>query len=366
MSEARALELQELAWTLQADGRLDEAATACREAIEEMGGEDAQSPDIANLLNDAAEIEVERQQFEVGLALAMRAAAIEERLGPAFSGDDAAQVRIRTCGLLGEGFRRQGAFDDAERALRCGLDVATAEFGADSEAAAGAANDLAVLYKYAGRFDDALQHYARTLPILERAYGQESAEAAIVWHNIGGALHAAGRFAEAEPPARRAWQLSAKRYGEHDWRSAIDAAALAAVLDGLGRYQEARSLHEKALASVRSHFGEDHVEVASVLHNLAASLDSLGLVASAADHYRRALDIRDRILGAESLDTALTCNNFGALLARCHHHDEARALLERANRVFARALAPAHPQRLAVEANLRRVGLVADPRGHEP
>ena len=64
MNADRAVELQEQAWNLQAEGKLDEAATAVRKALlvlEESG--EANSPDAANLLNDFAEIESERQSF---------------------------------------------------------------------------------------------------------------------------------------------------------------------------------------------------------------------------------------------------------------------------------------------------------------
>ena len=65
MNAGRAIELQEQAWSLQAEGKLDQALIACREALrlmEESEGPD--SPDAANLLNDLAEIENDRQNFD--------------------------------------------------------------------------------------------------------------------------------------------------------------------------------------------------------------------------------------------------------------------------------------------------------------
>jgi hypothetical protein len=73
MTVARAVELQEQSWTLEAEGKLDEASCACREALRLMEcAEGRDSPDVANLLNDLAEIEQERQNFAEALALAMR------------------------------------------------------------------------------------------------------------------------------------------------------------------------------------------------------------------------------------------------------------------------------------------------------
>ena len=77
MTIERAIELQEQSWTLQAEGKLDEASCACREALRLIDlSEGANSPDVANLLNDLAEIEQERQNFAEALALAERARSI--------------------------------------------------------------------------------------------------------------------------------------------------------------------------------------------------------------------------------------------------------------------------------------------------
>jgi len=94
MTVERAIELQEQSWNLQAEGKLDEASRACREALALMeAAEGPDSPDVANLLNDLAEIEQERQNFAEALALAGRAPSIEGAVPPGL-------VRLpdRSCG----------------------------------------------------------------------------------------------------------------------------------------------------------------------------------------------------------------------------------------------------------------------------
>jgi tetratricopeptide (TPR) repeat protein len=104
MTVARAVELQEQSWTLEAEGKLDEASCACREALRLMEcAEGRDSPDVANLLNDLAEIEQERQNFAEALALAKRAQSVEAALGEHFAGEQAARIRAR---------RRTGARQD--------------------------------------------------------------------------------------------------------------------------------------------------------------------------------------------------------------------------------------------------------------
>jgi tetratricopeptide (TPR) repeat protein len=125
-----AVELQEQAWDLQAEGKLEEAATAVRKALlllEEAG--QATSPDAANLLNDLAEIESERQSFEDALVLAEQAHSIEDQLGDGFAGEDAAHIRARTMGLIGEICRMRGDFVRAEASLKEALRIMATEFG---------------------------------------------------------------------------------------------------------------------------------------------------------------------------------------------------------------------------------------------
>ena len=128
MSAERAAALQEQAWSLQAEGKLEDALTAGREALrlmEESEGPD--SPEVANLLNDLAEIEQDRQEFRSALALAGRAQEIEDRLGDAFTGEGAVPIRVKTLSLLGAIRGIRGDYALGERDLQQALAIAAAE-----------------------------------------------------------------------------------------------------------------------------------------------------------------------------------------------------------------------------------------------
>lgn len=311
----RAVQLQDQAWNLQAAGKLEEAATAGREAVlllEESG--EADSPDAANLLNDLAEIESERQNFQAVLVLAERAHSIEDQLGNSFTGEDAAHIRARTLGLIGEICRVRGDLVRAEVSLREALRIVAAEFGEASEHLADARNNLAVLYKACGRFDEGLHLYQQALDAALRLKGEDCQASSVIYHNIGGILQAKGDFTAAEPPGRNAWEISRRLFGEDDLRTLFDAVAYAAILDGLRRYDESEAIYRRALAKFEKTFGPEHYEVAANLHNLAAVLCTRGQLDEAERFYRRALAIKEKLLGAESPDAALTRNNLGALL----------------------------------------------------
>jgi tetratricopeptide (TPR) repeat protein len=348
-----AVELQEKAWSLQAEGKLEEAAAAVGKALlllEESG--EANSPDAANLLNDLAEIESERQNFQDALLLAERAHSIEDQLVDSFAGADAAQIRARTMGLIGEICRMRGDLVRAEVSLKEALRIVSTEFGEVSEHAANARNNLAVLYKACGRFDEGLHLYQQALDSVMKWSGEDCLASSVIYHNIGGILHAKGDFTTAEPPGRKAWEISRRLLGEDDPRTLLDAVAYAAIVDGLQRYDESEAIYRRALAIFEQTFGPEHYEVASNLHNLAAVLCARGDLDQAEKLYRRALGIKEKLLGEDSPDAALTLNNLGALLTRAGRPEEAAGLLQRAVTILYDRVAPDHPHLALARANL--------------
>jgi len=367
MNTDRAVELQEQAWKLQAEGNLEQAAVTCRNALlllEESG--EAGSPDAANLLNDLAEIENERQNFKVVLALAERAQEIEDRLGDCFTGAAAAQICAKTKGLIGEICRLHGDFPRAEASLNEALQILATEFGEASVEVAEARNNLAVFYKYSGRFDEGLRLYRQSLRTLTAIYGEDCLASSVIYHNIGGILHSKGDFTAAEPPGRKAWTISRRLLGEDDPRTLFDAVACAAILDGLQRYGESETIYRRVLAIFEATFGPEHYEVAANLHNLAAVLCTRGDLDEAEQFYRRALAIKEKLLGADSPDAALTRNNLGALLNLAGRPEEATGLLQSAVAVLQDRFTPDHPHLALARANLKSALLSSMGRTQNP
>ena len=337
---ARAVELQARSWQLHAAGQLDEALAKGREALQIVGTiEGPASADAANLLNDLAEIECDRQQFQTGLGLVDQARQAD------MSEDDptCVLIRIRTLTLGGTLSRLLGRYAAAEADLDVALRLAVTQFGDHSPEAAESRNHLGVLFKYCGRYDDGLRLYGEALRAIAARYGQESLEAATVLHNIGGIFHAAGRFAEAEGPARTAWQISGERLGPDDLHTQRDAVAYAAVLDGLARYAESEPIYRQALAIFERALGPIHDDVACTLHNLAEVLAARGDTGGAERHFRRALTIKEDLFGPDSHDAALTRLGLGRLLGETGRRDEAVEALTAVVHSLERSLAPGHP-----------------------
>jgi tetratricopeptide (TPR) repeat protein len=354
MTLEHAIGLLEWSWKLQEAGRLTEASRACSEALRLMEAlEGPTSPDVANLLNELAEIEQARQSFASALTLVERARSIESVLGDRFTGEDAARIRIGTLARAGALHRIQGDYPRAESDLRNALTLAVDQFGDTSEDASAARNNLGVLYKYWGRFDDGLRLYTEALGSIVALNGEQSLAAAAVYHNIGGILHARGDHAGAEEPARKAWDITRRQLGDDEPRTMIDAAAYAAVLDGLDRSNESEPIYRQALAIFEQAYGPDHEEIASTLHNLGAVLAARGEHPEAERCYKRALAIRELLLDDESPDVALTRNNLGKLLTEMDRPAEATSLLKSAVAALEKQLMPGHPHLRRIRENLK-------------
>jgi tetratricopeptide (TPR) repeat protein len=353
-SSERVAILQESMWELQAEGKLDEAVAACLEALRflECAGESC-SADAANLLNDLAEVESERQNAGAAFSSARRAQEIEDRLAGQFRGELAARIRARTLKLIGEAQQVQGEYQDAGTSLKGALEIVEAEFGDDSIEAANASNDLAVVYKYWGQFDEGLRLYKRALPTVIAHYGEDSLEAATLYHNIGGILHSAGDPLSAEQPGKKAWDISRRLLGEDDPRVQMDAVAYAAILDGLQRYEESETIYRAALPILEEHFGSEHYEVAAVMHNLAAVLCMRGERREAEHLYRMCLAIQEKVLGHDHPEVTLTCNNLGNLLNSEGRHSEAIPLVQKAVTILQKRLQEDHPHLSRALANLK-------------
>jgi tetratricopeptide (TPR) repeat protein len=354
MNTTRAMELQESAWACHSRGELDQARDLTLEALRLVQTvEGPASHDAANLLNELAELELDRADLGGAWAFARQAHEVEVGWRDAPSSDDATRIRVKTSSVLGSIRQAQGRYQLAEAHLTEALALAR-ELGDGSEEAALARNALGVLYKFWGRFEDALSLYERALDALSALHGEDSLAVGVVLHNIGGARHAQGRFSDAAEPGRKAWLISRAHLGATHPRALADATAYAAILDGLERYAECETICRDAHAALESSLGPDHYEVASTLHNLAAAVEAQGRAEEAEQLYRRALAQKLRLLGEDHPDVALTCNNLGRLLIDMGRVDESVQLLETAVAILDNRLLPSHPARLAATSNLER------------
>jgi tetratricopeptide (TPR) repeat protein len=136
------------------------------------------------------------------------------------------EFRVWSMTNLGDLYRQNGRYREAEALLRQALATAEQVFGPNDPNVLVILNNLAVLYKCIGEFDEAEQLYKRALAMIEREPEVDDEKVATLYHNLGGLEHTRGRYAEGELLARRSVQLREGTLGPNHVELAADLAAL--------------------------------------------------------------------------------------------------------------------------------------------
>ena len=353
MTIENAIKLQDTGWTLVHKGKIADGLKQIEEALRLFELiEGSESPDVANLLNDIAEIENNLERFKLAITHATRSMEITDKLGRKFTGEDAARIRARSRTILGTVHRELGDYKLGESYLKDALKINKKQFGDEDPETATSQNNLAIVYKYMGHIEKGLALYQDALRKLIAEYGEDALALSPLYHNIGGILHAAGRYAEAEEPGRKAWEISKAALGRNNPQTVADGAAYAGILDGLGRYKESEPIYKHALKRFEKLYGPDNYEIAVNLNNLAALKAAQGKNVEAEAHYRRSIEIKEKLFGKSHPDIALALNNLGSLLNGTGRHKEAVVVYKRALKMFEKTLKKDHPKLKLVRENL--------------
>jgi tetratricopeptide (TPR) repeat protein len=236
----------------------------------------------------------------------------------------------------------RGRYAEAEPLHRRGLAIREKVLGPEHPDVAASLNNLAVLLKSQGKYAEAEPLCRRALAIREKVLGSEHPDVAASLNNLAKLLYAQGKYAVAEPLYRRALAIWEKALGPEHPDVAQSLNNLAVLLDSQGKYAETEPLHRRALAIWEKALGPEHPDVAASLNNLAVLLKSQGKYAEAEPPYRRALVIMEKSLGPEHPDVAVSLNNLAALLKARGKYAEAEPLHRRALATWEKALGPEH------------------------
>jgi tetratricopeptide (TPR) repeat protein len=352
-----------LSQTLISEGKLDEADTLIRRALElyqKRLGPD--HPRFGGALKVQASIEALRGRDREAEDHYRQALAIDEKAigqqSPAVAGD-----LINLVPLL----KRAGKLPDAKAAIERALAINTAQFGTDSPMTAGAMLTSANMAYEAGQYADARQTIDRIRRIQERSIGPEHYLLAGIWTFMARLDLAQGKpddarasidraaliVGKALPPAHPSnidvllgkadviWAVSGPAGAEQPIRDALAIAdrlyepdypvrrnlinRLGGALWSQDKFDDAERLHRDELAGIELKRGPDHPGTAIALRGLADLLASSGRQGEAIALYRRALAIDERSFGSQSDQAAWDHLALGSLFRRVGQFDEARS-----------------------------------------
>ncbi len=186
---------------------------------------------------------------------------------------------------------QQGNYPEAEKQWVAALKEAEG-FGPQDPRLATSLNDLGEVYRLQGKYAEAEPLYKRSLAIKEKALGPDHPRVATSLNNLGLVYHARGRYAEAEPLHKRALAIREKALGPEHPSVATSLNNLAGLYETQGKHTEAEPLYKRSLAIGEKALGPEHPNVATSLENHAILLRKIGRGAEAAKMEARAKAIR--------------------------------------------------------------------------
>jgi eukaryotic-like serine/threonine-protein kinase len=245
----------------------------------------------------------------------------------ALLGDNHPDVAVALV-ALGDLRADQAKFEDAERLVREGVDIARRT---SSPADPGVANATAAL----GRVLQERGQYDKAIPALEEVVrlrqtsNQRPTEIATSMSLLADAHFYAGHYDASDSLNRRVLAIYTQAYGERHPLVADILINLGAAQFDRGSYKEAEAFDRQALAITRSFYGNDSHRTAGNLTMLGRALVAELRLEEATGILSEALAIRERVYGPVHPSVASTMNELGNIAVRREKFDDAERYFRR-------------------------------------
>ncbi|WP_343450247.1 tetratricopeptide repeat protein [Micromonospora oryzae] len=283
-----ALRLNNLAVTLGALGRAEEALPLRRRALEiSAAALPDEHPDIATQLDNLALMLGALGRAEEALPLHQRALEISEAALP----DGHPDIALRLNNLAGT-LRELGQVEEALSLLRRAVEISEAALPDGHPDIATWLNNLAGTLRDLGQAEEALSLHQRALEISEAALPDGHPDIALRLNNLAVTLGALGRAEEALSLLRRALEISEAALPDGHPDIVLRLNNLAVTLRDLGRAEEAVPLLRRAVEISEAALPDGHPDIVLRLNNLAVTLRDLGRAEEALPLQRRAAQIK--------------------------------------------------------------------------
>ena len=291
-----------------------------------FGAEDVR---IAQSLNELGVLERDMGHPDKALDLLTQSLAMRRRLLPPDDKDIAVTLVEQS-----RAFRDLGRLGDAMAPAAEALEIRKRIFGDHHRETATSKWDVARIRQQRGDMD-------RAEPLFREAYathrdilGEDHPNTTSAKANIGFVLAARGEFVEAERLYRESLASDIKTFGPESQEAATMMNNFALTLEAAGKLEEASQLFEHALRIVRQRFSEDNARTMTHALNATRVAIALGRVQGTEPVLRHILEQRTKMLATDDWRVAQAQSVLASSLLAQHRVDEARALMEAADRVL--------------------------------
>ncbi|HEX3552494.1 MAG TPA: serine/threonine-protein kinase [Thermoanaerobaculia bacterium] len=282
-------------------------------------------PDVAECLDNLADLYLRRDEISRAEQAARRALAIRRERGG--ESDPAILESLNGLGMV---LLTKADFTGAEPLFREALKIDRKHFGRAHKESVPILANLAVLEKQKGDLAAAEGLYREALTIARSQYGPAHPWTSILLGNLAVLLTRRGDLAAAEATYREALAVAHRAYGAEHPSIALQLNNLASVLVDRDRWAEAESLYRQALAMQRKFLGNDRVHVSVTLNNLADLLAMKGDRKAARPLYEESLRIVRKLYGDEHPRVADQLANLAAFLVGERDYRAAEPLAQEA------------------------------------
>ncbi len=251
---------------------------------------------------------------------------------------DQPQVQARMYRTIGDVYRSLGQYDEAERLLVRGLEVARAELGDDHVDTLASLDRLGKLAWDREELQEAADYHRQALEGRRRVLGSENADTASSMNNYGLALDDLGRLDEAEPLLRESLEVRRRVLGDTDEKTIVSLLNMGRHYSHQRMPNEAEPFLVEALQAAREGLGNDHPMTLNAMNNMGVHLLQQGRLEEAQPYLVEALEGHRRVHGEDHRETLNSLGNVCVVLMRSRKSDEAepycRSALEGKRRVL--------------------------------
>ncbi|HET7699098.1 MAG TPA: serine/threonine-protein kinase [Vicinamibacterales bacterium] len=310
-------------------GLYDKAKPLLSEALALGRRDPADTPRLAQTLNDLGVLSREQRDTDGARALLEESLAMRRRL----FGDVHKDVAV-TLVELGRVYVDRGLGDRAEPLYRESLDIRRKVFGEVHRETAVSKSSLGLVLLNRGDLAAAEPLLREVLDTTRKVLPADHPNVAASWNSIGLLLLEKGDFAGAEPMIRQSLAIRRKQFGDRHVGNVPSLHNLSVSLREQGRLDEAAAVLNDAIAFTRESLGDDNPGLGR-LHFQLGRVHLARKDWTTAEHLLRdALTRQQRTLPADDWRTAATRSALGAALTPLGRYDEAARLLEEAARVL--------------------------------
>ena len=254
-----------------------------------------QHPAVALTLNNLASLHanIKDKNAEVASYFERALAILEKALEPQHF------AIAQTLSNLAEFYRRRGDYAKAEPLFQRALPALEKALGPEHPVVAQTLCNLGILYSEKGDRGDRGEYakaeplYERALAIYEKTLGTQHPRVAQLFNNMAMLYRERGDYAKAEPLFQRALTIWEKTLGPNHLFVARSLGNLAVLYRKSGDYTKAEPLHERALTIVKNALGADHPYISEILTDFSMLYAAKGQIGQATVTLSRANDVNE-------------------------------------------------------------------------